>query len=282
MPTPHPPRHISFLHNTGTILQTSDGKDVEVWELRHNSNNIILSQWAKYFREHYCKDSDIDSLRSGTGFSRRDYLNNLKFPSASHGTGPGARAGDFGEILVADFLEFIDNYEVLSRKTRYNNRINRDTPDAGSDVIGFRFINYPNPNPIDELAIFETKAKFTGRINDTKTKQRLQDAIDGSVIDIDRFRIAASLNAMKQRFIDKNMDNEKSKVERFQNETDHPYKMVNGAVALVCNSNYSTIIATSANSNNHPNKVNLRLIIIKGDNMMNLVRELYRRAANEA
>lgn len=272
------PNHISYFRNTGTILQTTDGRSVEVWELNHNTDDAILSQWAKHFREHYCKDIDIDNLRNGTPYSRKDYLNNIKFPDISVAPGPSTRAGDFGEILVADFLEFIDSYEILSRKTRYNNRINRNMSDTGSDIIGFRFLNYPNPDPVDELAIFEAKAKFSG--NSNSTKRRLQDAIDDSIKD--KLRIAESLNAMKQRFIDKNMEVERSKVERFQNEADRPYKTVNGAVALVCNNNYSTAIANTANSNNHPNKTNLRLIIIKGNTMMNLVHELYRRAADEA
>jgi len=278
MPTLRPPSHISFLYNTGTILHTSDGKNVEVWELRHNSNTTVLSQWAKHFREHYCKDSEIDSLRSGTGYSRREYLDKIKFPDISQAPGPSTRAGDFGEILVTDFLEFIGDYEVLSRNTRYNYKTNRNESTKGSDVIGFHFINYPIDNPQDELAVFEAKAKFTGSTNDAE--QRLQEAIKDSAKD--RFRISESLNAMKQRFIERKMDNEKLKVERFQNEADHPYKTINGAVALVCNNNYSTAIATKASSNNHPNKVNLRLIIIKGNDMMNLVHELYRRAANEA
>jgi hypothetical protein len=179
---------------------------------------------------------------------------------------------------MMDFLEFIDNYEILSRNTRYNNKTNRNESTKGSDIIGFRFVNNQNPNPQDELSIFEAKAKFTG--NSNSAKGRLQDAINDSAKD--KFRIAESLNAMKQRFIDKCMDNEKSKVERFQNEVDLPYKTINGAVALVCNNNYSSDIATTANSNNHPNHVNLRLIIIKGNAIMDLVHELYRRAAGEA
>lgn len=272
------PSHISFLRNTGTILQTTDGKNVEVWELSHITDNIILSEWAKHFREHYCKDSDIDNLISGTSYSRKDFLNNIKFPDRSVSPGPSTRAGDFGEILVADFLEFIDNYEVLSSRTRYNNRINRNMSDTGSDIIGFRFSNYPNPDPVDELAIFEAKAKFTG--NASSTEVRLQNAIDDSAKD--KLRIAESLNAMKQRFIDKNMHTERSKVERFQNEADRPYKTINGAVALVCNDNYSELIATTADCNAHPNKPDLRLMIIKGDVIMDLIHDLYRRAADEA
>ena len=273
------PLHISFLKNTGTTLQTSDGKDVEVWELSHIPCENILSAWAKHFREHYCLDSQIDILRNGTGKSRRDYLTDIKFPSKTTKLGPSTRAGDFGEILVADFLKFIENYDVLSKTTRYHSRINRDVSDPGCDVIGVRFIGFPSLNPKDELAVFEAKAKFTGNATSETSKNRLQDAINDSAKD--KFRVAVSLNAIKQRFIDKN-NNNISIVERFQNEADNPYRTINGAVALVCDSNYSEYIATSADASNHPNQTNLRLIIIKGQKMMEFVHELYRRAADEA
>ncbi|MDR1475642.1 MAG: DUF1837 domain-containing protein [Holosporales bacterium] len=272
------PSHIQFLQNSGIVLQTSDGKNVEIWELHHTNDDTILSAWAKHFREHYCKDSEIDELRAGPNLSKKDYLNTIKFPSSTLRPGPSTRSGDFGEILVADFLEFVENYEVLSRHTRYSNKTTPNESTKGSDIIGFRLVDHPDPNPKDELAIFEAKAKFTGGIKGAK--KRLQNAIDDSAKD--KMRIAVSLNAMWQRFHDKNMDIEAEKVRRFQNEVDNPYKTTNGAVALVGVNNYSDLMASTADACNHPLKSSLRLIIIKGRDMMNLVHELYRRAADEA
>jgi hypothetical protein len=265
--------HIKFLEKTQTSLKTSDGKTVEVWELKYTQCQTTLSSWAKHFREHYCLDSQIDTLRSGTGKSRKEYLESIKFPDVATRPGPSTRAGDFGEILVADFLEFIEKYTVPSRTTRYSNKTNRNESTKGSDVIAFKFANSPTSNPKDELAIFEAKAKFTGKPTSQDTKKRLQDAIDDS--GKDRLRIAESLNAMKQRFIDKYDDVNVRKIERFQNEADNSYKTTNGAVALVCDSNYSTDIASTSNANNHPNKSNLRLIIIKGADIVILHKKTY-------
>jgi hypothetical protein len=164
--------HISFLVKLEE-LQTSNGKTVEVWELRHTNDD--LSTWAKHFREHYCKDVDIDELRDGTGMSRKDFLNTKKFPDSVEKPGTSTRAGDFGEILVADFLEFIENYEVLSKVTRYSNKINRNSSPQGCDVIGFRFKKKGSQSPLDELAIYEAKAKFTGKAE--AAENRLQEAI---------------------------------------------------------------------------------------------------------
>jgi len=273
-----PPPHLSFLEKLEQELQTSNGKTVEVWELRHKDDDVILSAWAKHFRQHYCKDSDIDRLRKGTNKTRKDFLNAVKFPDSKIKPGPSTRAGDFGEILVSDFLEFIENCEVLSKVTRYSNKINRNSSPQGCDVIGFRFEKEYGQNSLDELVVYEVKAKFTGTAE--YAEDRLQEAIEDS--GKDESRIGTSLNAMKQRFIENRMENEAEKVERFQNIKDNPYKMANGAVAFVCNNNYSNSIATNADTSKHPRKNNLRLIIIKGENMMTLVHELYRRAADEA
>ena len=41
-------------------------------------------------------------------------------------------------------------------------------------------------------------------------------------------------------------------------------------------------LASSTDASSHPHSGNLALIVIKGDQMMDLVHELYRRAADEA
>lgn len=80
------------------------GKFSQVWAFHHEKDEAVLSAWAKHSRNHYCLDTDIDFLRGKQ--SRKDYLNALKFPCSSTKLGPGIRAGDFGEILVADYLQW--------------------------------------------------------------------------------------------------------------------------------------------------------------------------------
>lgn len=96
--------HLDWLKDTGISLTTSEGKNIRVLDFEHQSDDVILSAWAKHFRNHYCPDTQIDSLRRGTGLDRRGYLNKIKFPSIDEKPGPSIRAGDFGEVLSADFL----------------------------------------------------------------------------------------------------------------------------------------------------------------------------------
>jgi hypothetical protein len=147
-----------------------------------------------HFRNQYCSDRQIDSLRSGTRKSRAQYLNDTKFPQAKSWMGPRIRSGDFAEILIADYLEFILNYWVPRHQR--DDRTIRDEAKKGSDIIGFKIVQSEIFSPNDEMIIFESKAA----LSDT-TDNRLQDAINHSAKD--KVRQAESLNALKQRFIDK-------------------------------------------------------------------------------
>lgn len=269
-----PPKHISWIQDTSEEIVTIEGQEVRVLELKHNSDQEVLSEWAKHFRNHYCKDAEIDFFRRGPNLSRSEYLNTIKFPSSSMTPGPSIRSGDFGEILVADYLEFSLEYWVP--RTRYGNKTTRNESTKGSDILGFKFIKEGQESSDDILAIFESKSQFSG----TSCKARLQDAVNDSSKDY--LRKAESLNAIRQRLHDEGFLEDASKIERYQNHIDHPYKEVSGAAALFSTNVFDGEVIKNTTVENHPNKNNLVLIVIKGENMMDLVNELYRRAADEA
>ncbi|MBE4941281.1 uncharacterized protein DUF1837 [Bacillus thuringiensis] len=266
--------HIRWFKNTGQTIQTSEGKNIEVFEFKYEQDEETLSSWAKHFREHYCLDSEIDFFREGYNYTRAEYLNIIKFPDSSRTPGPSIRAGDFGEILVADYLEFILNYWVP--RTRYGTKIIGNESSKGCDTLAFKIISDGEYTPEDTLAIFETKTQFSG----TRANPRLQNAVDDSKKDV--ARKGESLNAIKQQLFLKNQIEESKKINRFQNPTDHPYKEISGAVAMFSSSLLDLPMIADTSINEHPNKDNLTLLVIHGEDMMPLVHELYRRAAHEA
>lgn len=266
--------HLDWLQDTGIRLITNEGKKITVLDFQHQPNDTILSAWAKHFRNHYCLDAEIDFFRHGTGLSRKDFLNNIKFPGQRGAPGPSIRAGDFGEVLSADYLEYILEYWVP--RTRYNNKTIRNESAKGSDVIGFKFLNDDEDSLEDTLTIFEAKTQFSGR----EPNPRLQDAVNDSAKD--HARRAESLNAIKQRLFDKNNIADAIRVERFQNIEDRPYKELYGAVAIFTSVYYEENILRETVTKDHPNSKNLLLLVIKGEDLMQLVHELYRRAADEA
>jgi len=275
MPPPHKKHHTDWLVDTKTRLAIAGGREVEVWEFNHDgTDTATMSAWAKHFRNHYCLDAEIDKLRKDTGLSRTEYLIKYKFPDIEEKPGPSIRAGDFGEILIADFLEFMGGFWVP--RTRYLDRVIRNESTKGSDVIGFKYVKEGSVSANDLLAIFETKTQFSGK----KPSNRLQTAVNDSAKD--QRRKGESLNAVKQVLFNKKRAAEANKVGRFQREIDLPFKESYGAVALVEKSLYDAALVSATDCSKHKKAGQLRLIVVHGDQMMALVHALYERSSNEA
>ncbi|TCS67193.1 uncharacterized protein DUF1837 [Primorskyibacter sedentarius] len=234
----------------------------------------ILSNWARHFREHYIDDADLSFMAGGTGLSHADYLRTTLLPDAKVAPGPSLRSGDFGEIIVADFIEYFLGY-WCPRELRYQDRWNRNDSTKGCDVIGFKFANEDNPDPSDELFIFETKSGMSATAS-----HRLQNAVDDSIKD--RLREGMSLNAIKRRFFDRGEIGDARKVERFQNQADRPFRRINGAAAILDDAVFDEIDLAATDGAAHFNHANLRLLVIRGPSLMKLVHALYERAADEA
>lgn len=261
--------HINWLIKLEPI-KTNDGSIVEIYDFQYTNNEEILSKWAKHFRNHYCLDERIDILRSGTGKSRSDYLKDLKFPS-TEGFGPGTKSGDFTEILIADYLEFLLSYWVPNR-WKYSCKDIPNESKKGIDVIGISF--NPNNPMNDILVVYEVKSYFSGKEN------KLQKAVDDSIND--NMKKGFTLNAIKQHFIEKDNFQDAKKIERFQNINDNPYKEEFGAATVVDSTLFDVEIIKQTDTSRHPNNKSLSLIVITGSNMRKLITDLYERAANEA
>lgn len=247
---------------------------MSVWHLHVPNDKEIISAWAQYFREHYCLDSEIDELRDGTGLSRRDYLLELVLPDSKMPPGPGIRSGDFTEILVSDYLEFILGYWVPRQK--YAEKAVRNESVKGVDVLGFHQLDPGAPSLDDVLITFEVKAKLTGK----KYDGYLQDAIDDSSKDY--LRQGYTLNAIKRRLLASG-DQRALIVKRFQNISDHPYIYKSGAAAVLTDEVFDpTEISNSTSTAKHVNSGQLELLVIRGQELMDLVRALYEIAADEA
>jgi hypothetical protein len=265
--------HLSWLHNTGDVITISSGENVPVYEFAYDvANEQVMSHWARHFRNHYCSDDELEALKP-VGMTNTDYLLNLKFPHKSEGFGPRIRAGDFAEILVADYLNFLHEFYVP--RTRYDRKIIGNESSKGSDVLGFKQKGN-SPSSKDELVIYEVKA----RLSENKSQNTLQTAIDDS--SKDEARLAESLNGAKQRLYDKNDFAGMRIISRFQQNVDHPYMTKFGAAAVLTDSSCSVEALAGSSTQDHLSKKQLEMIVIRGPVLMSLVHSLYERAANEA
>ena len=268
------PDHIAWLTDTGERQTTACGREIEIWAFNPQEDEAILSAWARYFRQHYISDDDLPAMVDGTGMDNAEYLRTIKFPDKSQTPGPSLRSGDFGEILVADYMEFILGY-WSPRALRYQDRWNRNDSTKGCDVIGFKFASDQPHHRNDELFIFESKSGMS-----KKPANRLQDAIDDSVKD--KVREAMTLNALKQRMLAHGEMDQAERVKRFQNQAARPFRRINGAAAILDDAVFVETDLAASDASAHPNADQLRLIVIKGPSLMTLVHALYERAADEA
>lgn len=268
--------HAKWLEKLKTI-KTGESRSVHLYRLAHNAlDDETMSAWARHFRQHYCLDRDLPRLKRGTpSKTHGEYLVDFKFPDEHSGFGPGIRAGDFAEILVSDLLESALDYFVP--RTRYSDKKVRDESSKGSDVIGLRILSKDplSHSPHDVLFSVESKAKLSkGKSN------RLQDAVTDSIKD--SFRIAESLNAMKNRLIDLREDEQADYVERFQDPPARPFVQKYGAAAVLCTSAYDAEAIAETACDDHPYESQLVLLCIYGKDLMKFVHALYKRAADEA
>ena len=79
------------------------------------------------------------------------------------------------------------------------------------------------------------------------------------------------MSALKQIYIEKGNLEKASKVERFQNKPDRPYIEKTGAAAVQDSNTYSEDLIKTSKTNNDKRW----MIVIRRDNLMNLVHKLY-------
>lgn len=262
------PQYLDWFVSEKTVT-TSEGKQIALYELVIQKDEEVLNSWAKHLREHYCEDSEIDFLRAGFGLERDEYLRKIKFPDESIRPGPSVRSGDFTEILVADYVQYVLDYIVP--RTRYDRKVNKNSSTMGSDLIGYKCGKKISSN--DELIIFEVKA--TSREVPPESEVRLQKAVDDSNKDV--VRLAETLNAVVQRLIDRNDFKEAERVQRFQNSSDRPYRKKYAAAAVHSNMSYSENALKSVSTLQHTDP-DLCLIVIHCDKLMDFIHKMYRRA----
>ena len=262
------PQYLDWLFEEKTIV-TSEGKQIIIYELDIQNDESVLKLWAKHLREHYCADSEIDILCSGLGLTREQYLRDIKFPDAHTKPGPSVRSGDFTEILIADYVQYVLDYIVP--RTRYDRKVNRNSSTMGSDLIGYKCGAKISSN--DELIIFEVKACASKY--DKSSIVRLQKAINDS--NKDELRLAETLNAVVQRLVDRNDLSGAKKIQRFQNVTDRPYTKIYAAAAVYSNTSYSEIALKTVSTLHHIDP-NLKLVVVHCDKLMDFIHEMYGRA----
>lgn len=255
-------------------LQSSQGDKINVYKL---ANELLdddnLNAWSSSLRNNYCEEHLLDSLVYGTGLTKEEYLKTMVFPNSSVPQGAATMSGEFGEILVFDYINFVLNYYVT--RTRYLDKVNPNMPVSGSDVMGYKIKDISKPSKSDQLIVAEVKTR-SSIVGKNLCERTIGSAIDHSTKD--RIRIGESLNAEKRRLLTRSKLIEAKIVERFQNKTDNPFVLNFFAVAVLDSKLYSDQDVLNAIDSHHKIINSTNILVIHSKELKLFLRDLYKRA----
>ena len=232
----------------------SSGKEIQVYKLNNELlADSILNSWASGLRNNYVEEILLEPLIKGTGLTKQEFLEKNIFPSHQNSIGASTMSGEFGEILVYDYINFTLKHYVT--RTRYLEKVNPDMPVSGSDVIGYQVKNIDKPSKTDHLIVAEVKTRSSksGNKKSLCEKRRL----------FNRLRIE-----------------EAKIVERFQNKTDNPFIIDFFAVAVLDSDLYSDQVVLDVVNSQHENVKSTSILIIHSKELLLFLRDLYRRACS--
>lgn len=259
-------------------IKNIDNHDIELVEIKVPfTDTSIMEAWAVNFRNKFINDDDLSDMTKSTGVDNPfEYLIHYVYPDKDDQQGKIVRIGDFGEILVADYLMFARNYWIPSLLTRYSSKQNKDRSTMGADIFAIKFANDTiSDNPEDELCVCEVKAGFSA-----KARYRLKDAVNDinkdNVAALDKrasVSLAATMMALKKRN-DIGKDSVE-KIQRFQNPIENPFKESYLAAAVIDEVQLREKNLMNVTTNDSPHREQLELITFHGEDLSRLMDMLY-------
>ncbi len=255
---------------------SSRGEEIQVYKFNTELlDDNSLNNWALGLRYNYIEKDLLELAISGTGLTKKEYLEKMIFPNPEVSQGAATMSGEFGELLVYDYINYVLEYYVP--RVRYFNKVNPDMPVPGSDVIGYKMENYNKGSKNDKLLVAEVKTRSTISGNKTTAiTETITKAIQGA--SKDRVRVGESLNAEKSKLLTRGRFREAKIVERFQNKTDNPYNLDFFAVAVMDNELYSEQLILDVINNQNENIKFTNILIIHSKELKSFLRDLYKRA----
>ena len=259
-------------------IPISSGEEIQIYKLNSELlDDNSLNNWALGLRDNYVEEILLESLVQGTGLTQKEFLEKNIFPNHQNNLGASTMSGEFGEILVYDYINFVLKHYIT--RTRYLEKVNPDMPVSGSDVIGYKVKSINKPSKSDHLIVAEVKTRSSKVGNKNRSCEKtVKDAIEHSIKD--RVRIGESLNAEKRRLLNRSRNDEAKIVERFQNKTDNPFTLDFFAVAVLDNELYSDQVVLDVVNSQHENIKSTNILIIHSKELKLFLRDLYRRACS--
>lgn len=263
------PQYIKWLtieHN----VTFNNGVPLDCYRLDYEADENTLNNWALHLRRQYINDEELSADSASWNLSVEDFLKEFIIPQRGESFGPTARSNDISEILFADLLEFVMNYEV-PRCKQYN-RSGKNESEHGTDIIGYRFNRQDkSPNSNDELVAVEVKANLTANDPGLAIKSAVTDSIK------DEHRIAHTLNYYRKKLKSMGKVVESQDIARFQQKTERDYKTTFIAAAMVSQQTIPDNILIGINGKDLELRINQKVFYVHGKKLMDLTHNIFER-----
>lgn len=258
-------------------IKTNEDNPIELIEVHAPfENDKLITEWARSFRLKYISDEDLLESMRDTGIqSGIEFLRSVVYPK-----NPKFRSGDFGEILVAEYLMYAETFWVPTLSLRYSEKATSEESVKGSDIIAIRFeFNSNQESSKDVLCICEVKTGFMSAV-----RGRLQDAVNDSNKDDLQLDVAKrgsiGLNAVKLKLKRKeragNCDSYSYRtIARFQNPVEHPYQTQYVAAAVVDQNRFNRETMKKIETKESQHIDSLRIIAVGVTDIKKLIDTLY-------
>lgn len=252
------PKYIKkFIPNSNTVALDS-GESIVVYSIADGLTEAELNEWAKHILAHYISSEEIIDGANANKISEQEYIANFVLPTAKKDL-----SGNFGEIIFADFIEFVLGYSVPRYKL-YGNYPNN--PTQGIDIVAYKKNIF---NSAEDTVLFsEIKCRLS-----KKSFVSLQEAIN-DIAKRDK-EYALTLEFMRRRLNQIGNADEAQEVSRFS-DPEKPYKLIKGAGLItlsdVCTTN--DFVGVSLEGGNR-----IEVHVIHSNDIWNLTQDLWRRAS---
>ncbi len=248
-------------------ITLDNGSVIHCYSIDNNFVEVILNDWALHIRRNYVSDDALE-LICGFGVDRYKYLLD-RIPNVINSSLEKFKyrtiTGEFAEILVMDFREFVQKEEVF--RGRWEAKSTPTAPIQGCDIVSF--IIDSKTKDKDQLIITESKSQLSSTNYDV-----LLDAAKDS--EKDSTRIGMTLAFLAELYANEKDVEQCKKVARFIRKAEEPYIEKFEGSGLTIDSALSEENAKNALNNYFGSPKNLYFIY--GNGLKDLAYDLYERA----
>jgi hypothetical protein len=253
------PQYIDRFQKSTVPVQLGSGEFVNVYSIAAGLTDTEKNEWAKHILAHYISTADIAKGARITGKTEQEYIQKFVLPTAGKD-----KSGEFGEIIFADFIEYILGFTV-PRFKQYGKYPNN--PTQGVDIIAYKADATNSTN--DTVLYGEIKSYLSER-----SFPILQKAID-EITGRDDEKFSLALEIMRLALERRGDEAESKEVERYSNPAENPCKRIKSAglitLANACETNDFVGVKISAGNT-------IETHVIYATDIWTLAQDLWRRA----